>query len=267
MTDADPLPAAEGIHIDGVSKRFERTGQSVLALADISLDIAEGELVSVIGPSGCGKSTLLRIIGGLLTPDTGTVTIGTHTPEQARRQKHFGFVFQTPALLPWRTVVDNVALVGEVNRRNNRRHEHPPPGPAELLDAVGLAGFERAHPAELSGGMQQRVALARAVALGAPVLLMDEPFAALDEITRSDMRYLLLDMWERTRATCVFVTHSIDEAVALSDRVVVLGPRPGRVAADELIDLGRPRHPWLEDTAEFRSHVGHIRRILHTGSR
>jgi NitT/TauT family transport system ATP-binding protein len=266
MTASESLPAAEGIRIIDVSKRFERRNQSVHALDGITLDIAEGEFVTIIGPSGCGKSTLLRIVGGLLPHETGSVTIGTCTPEQARREKHFGFVFQTPALLPWRSVISNVTLLDEVNRRSNRRHDTPPPEPSELLAAVGLTGFEQARPSELSGGMQQRVALARAVALGAPVLLMDEPFAALDEITRSDMRYLLLDVWERTRATCVFVTHSISEAVILSDRVVVLAPRPGRVAAIERIDLPRPRHADQEDSPQFHDHVSRIRHALHRGS-
>jgi NitT/TauT family transport system ATP-binding protein len=262
MTTA--LPHAEGIRLHGVSKRFDRKGQSVQALADVSLDIAEGEFVSLIGPSGCGKSTLLRIIAGLLPHDTGAVTIGTCTPDQARREKHFGFMPQTPALLPWRTVLDNVTLLGELNRR--RRTDASPDHHA-LLSEVGLADFANAHPAELSGGMQQRVALARAVALRAPVLLMDEPFAALDEITRADMRYLLLDVWERTGATCVFVTHSIDEAVTLSDRVAILAPRPGRVVRVESIDLDRPRRRGVEDLPAFHAHVSSIRHTLHEGAR
>ena len=260
-----PLPHAEGIRLQGVSKRFDRKGQSVQALSDVSLDIAEGEFVSLIGPSGCGKSTLLRIVAGLLTYDSGSATIGTCTPDQARREKHFGFMPQTPALLPWRSVLDNVTLLGELNRR--RRADEVAPDHHALLAEVGLADFAHAHPAELSGGMQQRVALARAVALGAPVLLMDEPFAALDEITRADMRYLLLDVWERTGATCVFVTHSIDEAVTLSDRVAILAPRPGRVVRVESIDLARPRRRGVEDQPEFHTHVSSIRHTLHEGAR
>jgi NitT/TauT family transport system ATP-binding protein len=264
MSAVEPLPHAEGIRLDGVSKRFERRGQTVQALAEIALDVAEGEFVTLIGPSGCGKSTLLRIIGGLLPHDAGSVTIGRCSPDEARREKHFGFVPQAPALLPWRTVLDNVTLLGELNRGNDRPHHAP--DPLQLLAQVGLADFATAHPAELSGGMQQRVALARAVALGAPVLLMDEPFAALDEITRADMRYLLLDVWERTGATCVFVTHSIDEAVILSDRVAILAPRPGRVVRLESIDLPRPRRPGIEDLPGFHAHVSSIRRTLHEGS-
>ena len=266
MTATEPLPPAEGIRLHGISKRFARTGQAVQALDGVSLDIAEGEFVTLIGPSGCGKTTMLRIIGGLLAHDSGSVTIGRCTPDEARREKHFGFVPQSPALLPWRSVLDNVTLLGEVNRRKTRRHEHQPPDPRQLLADVGLAGFENARPAELSGGMQQRVALARAVALGAPVLLMDEPFAALDEITRAEMRYLLLDLWERTGATCVFVTHSIDEAVILSDRVVVFAPRPGRVTSIETIDLPRPRSTEIEDQPEFHAHVSRIRHSLRHGT-
>jgi NitT/TauT family transport system ATP-binding protein len=260
MTGTEPLPHAEGIRIEGVTKRFERRGQVVEALGGIDLDIAEGELVTLIGPSGCGKSTLLRIIGGLLPHDSGRITVGRCTPDQARAEKHFGFVPQTPALLPWRTVLENVTLLGELNRRN--APPHSPPDPRALLAEVGLAEFAGAHPAELSGGMQQRVALARAVALGAPVLLMDEPFAALDEITRAGMRYLLLDVWTRTGATCLFVTHSIEEAVLLSDRVAVMTPRPGRIAHVETITLPRPRPAGIEDQPEFHAHVATIRRTL-----
>ncbi|HSL56685.1 MAG TPA: ABC transporter ATP-binding protein [Acidimicrobiales bacterium] len=256
---------SEGITVDGVSKRFRRRGQVVHALDGVSLDVAPGEFVSLIGPSGCGKSTLLRIIGGLIDHDDGVVRIGHRSPEQARRQKRFGFVPQTPALLPWRTVHDNVALLGEVNRRAGSVYGGDAAGPAELIAQVGLAGFERAHPAELSGGMQQRVALVRAFALGAPILLMDEPLAALDEITRADMRYQLLDIWTRSGHTVVFVTHSIDEAVILSDRVVVLGARPGRIAATERIELSRPRTPDMEDTEAFHRHVRSIRAALRAG--
>ncbi|MBK5224098.1 MAG: ABC transporter ATP-binding protein [Acidimicrobiia bacterium] len=270
MTAPASLPVAEGIRLSGVSKRFGRHQQGIQALSDITLDVAEGELVTLIGPSGCGKTTLLRIIGGLLDPDTGTVRVGTLSPDAARREKHFGFVPQAPALLPWRTVIDNVTLLDEVNKRRGRRRADPAgnrPTPAELLEQTGLSEFGHAHPHELSGGMQQRVALARAMALCAPILLMDEPFAALDEITRGEMRHLLLDVWASSGATCVFVTHSIDEAVLLSDRVVVLAPRPGRIAAVEPIDLPRPRPPGIEDQPEFHEHVRRIRQALHGSAR
>lgn len=260
-----PLTRAEGIRLASVSKRFERKGfdrkgHAVQALDPIDLTIAEGEFVSIIGPSGSGKSTLLRMIAGLLPHDTGTITVGDLSPDQARREKHFGFLPQTPALLPWRTVAENVTLLGELN---GGRHDRAIIEPENLLAEVGLAEFAHAHPAELSGGMQQRVALARTVSLGAPVLLMDEPFASLDEITRTEMRYLLLDVWRRTGATCVFVTHSIDEAVVLSDRVVVLSPRPGRIIHVEQIEIERPRRLGIEDQPQFHAHVSTIRRVLH----
>jgi len=260
-----PTAVAEGISVAGVSKRFGRRDQVVHALHDVSIDIAPGEFVSLIGPSGCGKSTLLRVIGGLIGHDDGTVRVGDRSPEQARRQKRFGFVPQTPALLPWRTVIDNVSLLGEVNRRAGRAYAGESADPAALLAQVGLQGFERAHPAELSGGMQQRVALVRAFALGAPILLMDEPFAALDEITRAEMRYQLLDVWSRSGHTVVFVTHSIDEAVILSDRVVVLAARPGRITTVERIGLDRPRTAEMEDTDTFHHHVRSIRTALRAG--
>ena len=186
--------------------------------------------MSLLGPSGCGKSTLLRIIGGLVEADRGTVRVGGTTPNHARATKRFGLV-PTPALLPWRTVADNVRLLAEVNTRAASQPSLPADEVAGLLETVGLGGFTKAYPNELSGGMQQRVSLVRAFALGAPILLMDEPFAALDEITRADMRYLLLDLSQRAGGgtTVVFVTHSVTEAVTLSDRVVVLAARPGRL--------------------------------------
>ncbi|MEO1061840.1 MAG: ABC transporter ATP-binding protein [Actinomycetota bacterium] len=253
------------ISLDDVSKRFRKRTQTVHALDRVSLDIAPGEFVSFIGPSGCGKSTLLRIVGGLLEHDGGEVVVSGESPARARRHKRFGFVPQAPALLPWRTVRRNVELLDELNRRGA---DHPSLDDAqtlELLEEVGLGSFLDALPGELSGGMQQRVALVRAFKLGAPVLLMDEPFSALDEITRVDMRYLLLELWERIRATVLFVTHSIPEAVTLSDRVVVLAPRPGRVVEIVDVPLPRPRHDDLEDSAAFHDTVAHIRGLLRHG--
>ncbi len=262
MAEAD----GSGISVRGVSHGFRRGREQVRALDHIDLDVADGEFVAIIGPSGCGKSTLLRIVAGLLTPDEGTVSVHGLTPDQARRQKRFGLVPQTPALLPWRTAEANISLLREVNRRRGR--DLDPPDTASLIDLVGLGGFEAARPAELSGGMQQRVALARAFALGAPVLLMDEPFAALDEITREEMRFLLARTWAGTsdqpggRRTVLFVTHAIEEAVALADRVVVFAARPGRVVADETITLARPRMPTQEDTEPFHDHVRRVRAAL-----
>ena len=274
--DASPAGAAgaaplaqPAISLTGVTKRFARRGESLLALDGVDLNVAAGEFVALIGPSGCGKSTLLRLIAGLLDPDSGTVAIEGLAAHQARRAKRFGLVPQTPALLPWRSVRANIALLGEVNRTSGA-----PPANGEaieqLIDAVGLRGFENARPAELSGGMQQRVALARAFALGAPVLLMDEPFAALDEITRENMRFLLSRVWAEgdgaARRTVVFVTHSIEEAVTLADRVVVLSSRPGRVVDQVRITLDRPRLAEQEDTDEFVAHVRQVRAVLRTAA-
>ncbi len=255
------------VRLAGVTKAFARRGDPVVAVAGVDLDIRPGEFVSLLGPSGCGKSTLLRLVGGLLPSDTGTVTVGGGPPAVARKAKRFGFVPQTPALLPWRTVRQNARLLTNVNRRAG--HNGDELGEADtlaLLDEVGLGDFLDAYPRELSGGMQQRVALVRAFALGAPILLMDEPFAALDEMTRAEMRYLLLGLWDRHGATVLFVTHSIAEAVMLSDRVVVLTPRPGRIAAVETIDLPRPRHAGQEDTVAFLEHVARIRQTLREGT-
>jgi NitT/TauT family transport system ATP-binding protein len=240
-----------------VEKRFG----PVEALTGIDLAVSPSEIVTVLGPSGSGKTTLLRLVGGLEEPSTGRVTVDGGSPHAARAGKRIGFVPQSPALLPWRTVDQNARLLLDVNRR---------PGPdrpttTELLDRVGLARFAGAYPHELSGGMQQRVALVRAMALGAPLLLMDEPFAALDEITRADMRHLLTALCEPLAATVLFVTHSIAEAVFLSDRVVVLSARPGRIVGVEDIGLPRPRHAELEDTPEFFAVETRLRALLHQG--
>ena len=194
----------------------------------------------MLGASGSGKTTLLRLIGGLDEPSSGVVEVDGGSPHAARLAKRVGFVPQSPALLPWRTVARNASLLLEVNRDATSDAAR---SPGDLLAEVGLAEFAEAYPHELSGGMQQRVALVRAMALGAPLLLMDEPFASLDEITREDMRHLLARLCESLSTTVVFVTHSVPEAVYLSDRVVVLSQRPGRVVGIESIDLPRPRQP------------------------
>lgn len=263
----DPALAAkpqQGIHFDGVSKWFRRKGQLVHALSRIDLDVEPGSFVSLIGPSGCGKSTLLRLAGGLIPADRGTVIVQGETPAEALARKHYAFVPQQPALMPWRTVRRNVALLGETNK-SARMRGLSAAAQLELIDQMGLAPFVDSYPRELSGGMQQRVSIARAFALGAPLMLMDEPFSALDEITRSDMRYQLLDLWERVGCTVLFVTHSIPEAVILSDRVVVLGSRPGRVTAEIDVGLARPRSDAQEDTDEFHRGVVAVRRALKSG--
>ncbi len=243
----------------GLTKHFG----ALEALDPVDLDVAPGEVVTVLGPSGCGKTTLLRMIAGLEQPTAGTVTIDGEPPAESRRTKRIGFVPQSPALLPWRTVEANVRLLQDVNRQANPSEM---PSIGDLLTDVGLADFEQAYPHELSGGMQQRVALARAFALGAPYLLMDEPFAALDEITRADMRHLLGRLCEPLNTAVVFVTHSLAEAVYLSDRVAVLSARPGRVVGVERIDLPRPRIPAMEDDPAFFTAETRLRHLLHEGA-
>jgi NitT/TauT family transport system ATP-binding protein len=259
--DTDPADAA--VHLRGVSKWFLGRNDSVHALAGLDLDIAPGEFVSVIGPSGCGKSTLLRVVGGLIPYEDGSVLVAGTTPAEARRSRQLGFAPQTPALLPWRTVRKNVRLLGQLNRRRAAGSSLSEADALELLETVGLGQFIDSYPNELSGGMQQRVSLVRTFVLDAPVMLMDEPFSALDEITRGEMRYLLLDLWARTKKTVIFVTHSISEAVMLADRVLVMAPRPGRVVHIESVNLPRPRNESMEDDLQFLDHVSAVRSALH----
>jgi NitT/TauT family transport system ATP-binding protein len=247
------------INVRGVTKFFGR----LEALRLIDLDVAPGEIVTVLGASGSGKTTLLRLIGGLDEPSSGVVEVDGGSPHAARIAKRVGFVPQSPALLPWRTVARNASLLLEVNRDATSDAAR---SPSDLLAEVGLADFAGAYPHELSGGMQQRVALVRAMALGAPLLLMDEPFASLDEITREDMRHLLARLCESLSTTVVFVTHSVPEAVYLSDRVVVLSQRPGRVLGIEPIELPRPRQPDQEDDPAFFAATKRLRSLLHEGA-
>ncbi len=248
-----------GIEATAVAKSFG----FVHALAPIDLSVAPGEVVTLLGPSGCGKTTLLRLVAGLETATSGTIAIDDLSPAEARRAKRIGFVPQAPGLLPWRTVGENAALLQDLRSAAN-----PPgqPQAAHLVEQVGLRDFVDAYPHELSGGMQQRVALARAFALGAPYLLMDEPFAALDEITRADMRHLLSELREPVNAAVLFVTHSIAEAVYLSDRVVVLSPRPGTVVGTVEIDFPHPRVPAIEDDPAFFEYERQLRWMLHDGA-
>jgi NitT/TauT family transport system ATP-binding protein len=252
------VTAAIALH--GVGKSFG----DVEAVRDVSVEIAPGEVLTLLGPSGSGKTTLLRLIAGLETATTGSALIDGALPAAARAAKRIGFVPQSPALLPWRTVEANARLLLDVNR--SARLGTDAPDPVELLHEVGLGEFRRALPHELSGGMQQRVALVRAFALGAPILLMDEPFAALDEITRAEMRHLLARLCDRFRSTVVFVTHSLAEAVFLSDRVAVLSSRPGQLVGVVSIDLPRPRAAELEDRPEFFALETRLRHLLHDGS-
>src|SRR6266852_6841418 len=239
---------------------FATGGGPVHALAKVTLDVGRGELVALIGPSGCGKSTLLRLIADVLPPTSGTIEVRGGPPLRARLAREFGFVFQHPGLLRWRDALANVSLPLEVGAWG-RRHVSPH-RPEELLELVGLKGFAHAFPRQLSGGMQQRVSIARALVTGPSILLMDEPFCALDEITRDHLNQELLRIWAATGTTIVFVTHSIPEAVYLSSRVFVLAPRPGRVTEEVRIDLPSPRTPSVKDTPAFVKHTATLRRAL-----
>ncbi|WP_406031305.1 ABC transporter ATP-binding protein [Nocardioides sp. NBC_00163] len=244
------------IEMHGVRRLYEQADLAeLIALDDIDLTIDPGTFVSIIGPSGCGKSTLLRLISGQESADAGKITVCGLTPKEAAEAKAFGFVPQSPALLPWLSVLGNVTLPHKVNRRGaNRRSDRGRPDLEEMLREVGLGESLHKLPAELSGGMKQRTAIVRAFGLRPDVLLLDEPFGALDEFTREALQEQLLELWEQTRATVVFVTHSISEAVRLSDKVVVMAPRPGRITDVIDIDLPRPRHQELLTSPEFHAY-------------
>jgi len=224
------------IELNGVSHVFDRRGSRLHALDGIDLDIADNEFVTLVGRSGCGKSTLLRIIAGLLRPTAGDVRVGGARVDGARSD--VSFMFQRPALLPWRTVLQNVMLPIEILRLDRRKYRTRA---EELLALTGLEGFEDRRPDELSGGMQQRVSLCRALVHDPSLLLMDEPFAALDALTREELSLELQRIWNEDRKTIVFVTHSIQEAALLADRIVVMSPRPGRIARILHVDAPRPR--------------------------
>jgi NitT/TauT family transport system ATP-binding protein len=271
VTDITQPAYQAGSHVTvaGLTQVFQRGSRPFTALNNVNLRVGRGEFISVIGPSGCGKSTLLRLVGGLLQPTAGRVDLAGATPAESQRRKAIGYVFQDASLLPWRTVVANVALPLEVNRRprgGGRRRD-----PRDLLELVGLSQFEGYYPRELSGGMQQRVALARALVFEPSLLLMDEPFGALDEITRRAMRYELLRIWQAhngqdaDRKTVIFVTHSISEAITLSDRVVVMSGSPGTVRAVIEIDLPRPRDEDMETQPAFLDYAVRLRRLLEQG--
>lgn len=249
----------DAVSLDRVTVQFESDRGRITALQDVSVTLPQGAFVSLIGPSGCGKSTLLRVVADLLQPVAGSVTVLDGTPRQARLDRALGFVFQDAALLPWRSVIDNVRLPLEVGRIKAASGNH---SPEELLELVGLAGRERAYPQELSGGMRQRVSIARALVCRPRMLLMDEPFGALDELTRDRMNDELLRIWQRTGTTVLFVTHSIPEAVYLSQQVLVLSAHPGRLRAQVPIDLPAERSADIRETAEFTAMAGTLRRLL-----
>jgi NitT/TauT family transport system ATP-binding protein len=248
------------VQLEGVRKEFAQ-GKTV-ALQGIDLTIEQGEFVSLIGPSGCGKSTLLRIIGDLIQPSEGTVSVHGKPAHQARLDRDYGIVFQSSVLYDWRTVSKNISLPLEMlgwdrTRRNARIQE--------MLELVELTGFENHHPWQLSGGMQQRVSIARALSFSPALLLMDEPFGALDEMTRERLNGELLRIWQETGSTIVFVTHSIAEAVYLSTRVVVMSPRPGRISDVLEIDLPQPREAALREDPRFFELVTELREALARG--
>lgn len=254
------LTAGHGVEVSGLVKTFGPPGQETVVLDDIDLTVEPGEFVSVIGPSGCGKSTLLKVVAGLLDADGGSVSIGGDSVRAATKGKLIGLVPQAPALLPWKTVRENVNLPVRINPRANSGRALLDPD--ELLTSFGLGKALAQHPKQLSGGMQQRVAIARAFAFDPAILLMDEPFSALDEINRDQQRLGLLSFWQSNRKSVMFVTHSVPEAIVLSDRIVLMSAHPGRIA--EIIDVNLPR-PRTEDayaSDAFRDLEGYVRRRL-----
>lgn len=248
------------IRLTGISKRFAEQD----ALVDISFDVARNSFVSIVGHSGCGKSTLLRILAGLEAPTGGAIAIGGMATETYRRQRPFGFVFQEAALFPWKTTLENVRLpldilgIGTRSERDRRARD--------LLSLVRLGGFEDRYPAHLSGGMRQRASIARALAYSPEILLMDEPFGALDDFTRRELGHELLRIWEERQCTVLFVTHSLLEAVLLSDTVIVMDAHPGRIRKIVRIGLPRPRNADVRASAEFAGHVAELEHLIFGGA-
>jgi NitT/TauT family transport system ATP-binding protein len=232
----------------------------VTALKDVSLSIKQNEFVTLVGPSGCGKSTLLKLIGALIRPSRGTLLLDG--APLLRPSRDVGIVFQEAVLLEWRSVLDNVLLPTEILGLDKIKSRNRA---IELINLVGLAGFEKRFPRELSGGMQQRVSLCRALIHNPSVLLMDEPFAALDAMTREELGFELMRIWDTDKKTVIFVTHNINEAILLADRVVAMTPRPGRIARVVDIDLSRPRSIDMEFTQKFKSYSDEIREVIYRG--
>jgi len=258
VESVSPAPAPAKLAVRGLCKFYDE----LEVLAEIDVDVSDGEFVSIVGPSGCGKTTFLRIVDGLETYDAGSVSIDGRRVTKPGSDR--AFVFQADSLQPWRTVWSNAAIGLEIQGRLTATERDRLRG---LLELVGLRGFEKYYPRQLSGGMRQRVNLARALAVHPDVLLMDEPFAALDAQTREIMQTELLRIWSAAKSTVLFITHQIDEAVYLSDRVLVFGRRPGRIQEDIRIDLPRPRDPGVKRTAEFTQYVGHIWSLIESAVR
>ncbi|MEO9338163.1 ABC transporter ATP-binding protein [Mesorhizobium sp. SB112] len=250
------------IEARNLSLTFETNDGPVRALADVDLTINKGEFVSFIGPSGCGKTTFLRVIADLEKPTSGTISINGMTPEQAREKRAYGYVFQAAALYPWRTIERNVALPLEIMGLSRKEQKERI---ERTLDLVNLGGFAKKYPWQLSGGMQQRASIARALAFDADLLLMDEPFGALDEIVRDHLNEQLLELWSRTNKTICFVTHSIPEAVYLSTRIVVMSPRPGRVTDVIESTLPHERPLDIRESPEFLEIAARVRDGLRAG--
>jgi NitT/TauT family transport system ATP-binding protein len=250
------------ISASGLGLTFETNDGPVHALSDVDLAIRKGEFVSFIGPSGCGKTTFLRVIADLEQPTAGTISVNGMTPEEARRERAYGYVFQAAALYPWRTIERNVALPLEIMGHSRAERQTRV---AHTLDLVNLTGFEKKYPWQLSGGMQQRASIARALAFDADLLLMDEPFGALDEIVRDHLNEQLLQLWARTNKTICFVTHSIPEAVYLSTKIVVMSPRPGRVTDVIESTLPKERPLDIRETPEFLAIAARVREGLRAG--
>jgi len=253
---------ARALECRNVTVRFMSERHAVTALENISFALDAGGFLTLLGPSGCGKSTLLRVIADIIQPTTGSINVLGRSPAAARQDREIGFVFQDACLLPWRNAIDNIRLPLEVGRRRNLKPGSM--GPQDLLELVGLSGWENALPHELSGGMRQRVSIARALLGGPKILLMDEPFGALDEITRDRLNAELLRIWAETGTTIIFVTHSIYEAAFLGQQVLMLAAHPGRVR--ELVDvkLPEPRRLAVRETPEFVALAAHLRAVLET---
>ncbi|MEC0231458.1 ABC transporter ATP-binding protein [Paenibacillus alba] len=251
------------ISVDGVSMIFGKKGKQVTVLQEISFDVYQNEFVSLLGPSGCGKSTLLRLMADLLQPSSGQIIIQKEHPREVRLRRKFGIVFQNPTLFEWRTVRENIELPLEVMGQDRSVYRTVVD---QLLETVGLMKFKDYYPWQLSGGMQQRVAIARALSLDPPILFMDEPFSALDEFTKEKLQYELLEIKRKTNKTIVFVTHSIPEAVFLSNRILVLSAHPGRIHSIHPVELGEGRSLQMRESASFHAMTASIRNCFYEES-